>query len=110
MKTKILREATPQQAAPTAPAPAPAAPAPAPAAPATVAKQQSPEQMAQAAYGILEKLVNEKIIPTITKAIADEFAKAQKGQPATKTPAPAAQAPAAPAAQKPAPAKVPAAK
>jgi len=103
MKTKILREATPQPAATAAPAPAPAAPAP-------VAKQQSPEQMAQAAYGILEKLVNEKIIPTIIKAIADEFAKVQKGQPVTKTPAPTAQAPAAPAAQKPAPAKVPAAK
>jgi hypothetical protein len=90
LKAKILRElvqrpdplAAPQQQA-----------APQQAAPQQAEAAQSPEQMAQAAYSILEKMVNEKIVPTITKTIQD----AMKGQQAPKE-QPAQAAPAAPAA------------
>jgi hypothetical protein len=106
LKIKVLKEQTPQQpqqAAPQQAAPQQAAPqqaAPQQAAPKAEATQ-SPEQMAQAAYSLLEKMVNEKIVPTITKTIQD----AMKGQQAPKQPAPAA--PAQKSAQ-PAPAAAPA--
>ena len=88
IKLRILKEANnvPPPTTPAEPAASPAVEQPA-------AKQQTPEEMARAAFPILQKMVTDQLIPAIQKAIQGEFAKTKKAPKVTpqKTTQPANQ-------------------